>query len=433
MQGIPFVSFVDFVVNNPDQGRRGVEGRVAERVALEGQAVARASGSVDVLVGIPALNQARSVGHVVERVAAGLAKQRDRGRAAIVVVDAGSRDRTPEAVPQTAEGGLRPQVVRLSQASRGRALLATLAGARQASVRACAIVDAGLESVSPEGLERLLTPVLAGEADYVSPTYSHPASEGTLTTNLLAPMARALFGKRLRQVVGHCLALSPAMAARAFSSMDGETEVAERAVEVWLPLEAMASGSRVVEADQGRKVMDPGLTPPDLATTLVQVLGPFFGLLGRYRGVWMEGAGHSLPLPHRGAAPALLPPAAGVQVERMIKAFRLGLKDLAPLWEEILPEETLQQLYPLGLLAADEFRFPPDTWAEAVYAFAGAYHERRLPRDHLIRSLTPLYLGRTAAFLLEARETTPERLGELLEQVSCAFEAAAEHLRARWR
>jgi hypothetical protein len=209
--------------------------------------------------------------------------------------------------------------------------------------------------------------------------------------------------------------------------------MAERAVEVWLPLEALASGSHVVEADQGRKVMDPGLTPPDLATTLVQVLGPFFGLLGRYRAVWMEAAGHSPALPHRGEAPALLPPAAGVQVERMIRAFRLGLKDLLPLWEEILPEDTLQQLYPLGLLAADEFRFPPGTWAEAVYAFAVAHHERRLPRDHLIRSLTPLYLGRTAAFLLEARETAPERLSELPEQVSRAFEAAAEHLRDRWR
>jgi hypothetical protein len=164
----------------------------------------------------------------------------------------------------------------------------------------------------------------------------------------------------------------------------------------------------------------------------VQVLGPFFSVLGRYRAVWIE-AGGSLPLPHRGDAPALLPPAAGVQVERMIKAFRLGLKDLAPLWEEILPEETLQQLYPLGLPAADEFRFPPAAWAEAAYAFAAAYHERRLPRDHLIRSLTPLYLGRTAAFLLEARDTAPERLDALPEQVGRAFEAALEHLRVRWR
>ncbi|RPJ60779.1 MAG: glycosyltransferase, partial [Acidobacteria bacterium] len=149
-----------------------------------GQAVAAASGAAELLVGIPALNQARSVGRVVERVAAGLAKL-DGVAAAIVVVDAGSQAGTVDAVPRGASGEPLRRVVRLPAPSpRGRALLAILAGAAAVGARACVVVDAGLESLTPEGLDRLARPVLQGEADYVSPTYSHTASEGTLTTNL---------------------------------------------------------------------------------------------------------------------------------------------------------------------------------------------------------------------------------------------------------
>jgi hypothetical protein len=390
-----------------------------------------ACGDVELLVGIPALNQARSVAHVVERVLGGMTKRSAAGPAALVVVDAGSVDGTPEAVPRAADAGIRPAVVGLQAATRGQAILEILAGAQRAGARACAVVDAGLESVSPEGLERLLAPVVTGEADYVSPTYSHPVSDGTLSTNLLAPLARALFGVRLQQIVGSCLALSPALLARLVAAPEAEAVHSQKAAEVWLPLEALAGGLRVVEAAQGRKVLDPGPTAPDLATTLVQVVGPFFGLMERYRATWAEVQGSRAPA-HAGDPPLLSAPAAGVHPERMIRAFRLGLKDLLPLWEEILPEETLAQLYPLGLLAADEFRFPATAWAQAVYGFAVAHHERRLPREHLVRALTPLYLGRTAAFLLEA-QAAPDRVPALLEEVGLAFEAEKDGLRARWR
>ena len=41
--------------------------------------------------------------------------------------------------------------------------------------------------------------MLRGDADYVSPVYTRAVTEGTLTTNLLAPLVRSLFGKRLQE------------------------------------------------------------------------------------------------------------------------------------------------------------------------------------------------------------------------------------------
>jgi len=106
---------------------------------------------------------------------------------------------------------------------------------------------------------------------------------------------------------------------------------------------------------------------------------------------------------------------------------------LLPIWEQIMAEETLAQLYPLALLEPDEFEFLPALWARVASDFALAHHDRRLPRDHLIRALTPLYLGRVAAFLREARVSSPAALVAIFDQIGQAFEVEKEHLAARWR
>jgi hypothetical protein len=410
--------------------------RPEAHLGAEATAALEGVGPAEVLVGVHALNQARSVLRVVEAVAAGLAKDLAPRTAAVLVADAGSRDGTGEAVQrwmETAPPDPPVRCVRLGGTpSRGRAILALLAAARRLQVSACGLVDAGLIGLAPEGVERLVRPVLVDEADYVSPAYAHGAAEGTLTTNLLAPLARALYGKRIQQVVGGCAGLRRGLVDRLLEADPLEGDLGGQEVELWVATEALASQARVVEASQGQKIMDPGLAPPDLTTTLVHTLGPFFRLMERYSGVWSEVRG-SVALPRSGDTLAVAPGVGGARTDRMVHAFRLGLKDLLPVWEQILLEDTLARLYPLGLLAPDEFRFPPGLWARVVSDFAVAFHERRLARDHLLRALTPLYLGRVAAFLLEVQAGAPAGIPEALETIGRVFEAEKERLEARWR
>lgn len=203
-------------------------------------------------------------------------------------------------------------------------------------------------------------------------------------------------------------------------------------VDLWLTTEALVSGAKVIETHLGCKSVDPTPGQPDLATIVARVVGALFRLMEMYHAAWDEIQG-SVLVPQVGDPAALLAEPGGANVERMVRAFRLGLKDLLPVWEQIMPEETLARLYPLGLLAVDEFQFPPPMWARVVSDFALAYHERRLPRDHLLRALTPLYLGRVAAFLLEAQGTPRSQFPNMLEAIGQAFEAEREFLRARWR
>jgi hypothetical protein len=152
----------------------------------------------------------------------------------------------------------------------------------------------------------------------------------------------------------------------------------------------------------------------------------------RSHDVWEQTRG-SVVVPRFGDAPAVLVDTQRPSVERLVRAFDLGMKDLLPIWEQIIAEETLGQLYPLALLEPEEFEFRPALWARVASDFAVAHHERRLPRDHLIRALTPLYLGRVASFLREAWVSSPAALVAIFDQIGRAFEVEKEHLAARWR
>jgi glucosylglycerate synthase len=414
-------------------------GRPADPMTLlspECLAALDALGPVEVVAGVHTLNRASHVATLLDTVDAGLGKYSPPRRAAVLVADGGSQDGTADVVRAWCgaepRGPARCLIELVPPVQPGRALLGILAAALRAGASGIAVVDADLVGIHADWIPTLIEPVQAGAADYVAPAYSRAASEGTLTTNLLAPLTRALYGKRIQQVTGGCAALAVPFIERWLPEcIDvGTSHVA--GTEVALTVAALTSGARLVEVHLGRRPVDPGAPPPDLATTLVRTVGPVYALMERYHDVWEQTRG-SVVVPSVGDAPALLPDPPRPSVERMVRAFDLGLKDLLPIWEQILAEETLEQLYPLALLEPEEFEFPPAVWARVGSDFAVAYHEHQLPRDHLIRALTPLYLGRIAAFLREAWVSSPAGLAGMIDRIGRAFEVEKDYLAARWR
>jgi hypothetical protein len=401
----------------------------------DGAASVEALGPVEALVAVTALNQGRTAPAVVDAVATGLARAFAGRKTAILFVDGGSQDGTFDAVGQRAPDGTTVPVASARVAGRpgrGPAVVAALAAARHLGARAAGIVDAGLVSIAAEWVELLLGPALNGDADYVSPSYSRALTEGTLTTNLLGPLVRSLFGKRLQEVLGGCAAVSAGLLDALPPAEEWYDEPTGQGAEMRLLGQALAGQHALVEVHLGRKQLDPGAAPADLAHTLVDAVGPLFRLMEHHAGAWQDVRG-SAPVPRRGQAGPGAPSAGDVRPDRMIRAFHLGLKDLLPLWEQALSEETVGHLYPLGLLGPDDFRFPPPLWARVISDFAVAHHERRLPRDHLLRALTPLYLGRVAAFVLETQAGSSPGADQALERVGSAFEAEKPSLSARWR
>jgi len=104
----------------------------------------------------------------------------------------------------------------------------------------------------------------------------------------------------------------------------------------------------------------------------------------RYQDVWEKQSG-STAVPEIGQTTEGEVESAPIKVERMVKGFRQGLRDLLPIWEIILAPETLAGVLALGLREDEDFNFPLSLWVQTVYDFAVAYHEKVIHREHLLK------------------------------------------------
>src|SRR5438046_1650250 len=302
----------------------------AGRVATVDDDVQRL-GSRPIVLALLTYNNAATVPGIAQTGYRGLSRAFPDVPLAIVNADSGSSDGTTErlvalGLPVTLgrhESPLHELTAVPFHGVPGRTLALSLAlqttGRRGA--RAIVLLEADVTSVTEDWLDRLARPVWEDNADLVLPAYARHRYDGTITNLLLAPLVRALYGRRLRQPLAGALAIS----------------------------------GRLVE--------------------------------------------HLLLL-HPG--------------------WRWAGRDLADLWI-------------IGTAIADGLAlWAARLWARAVYDFPLGHHYSVVHRDHLLRSLVPLYLGRTAAFVATTRRADAAATDAALEAVGAAFERQKRYLVERW-
>jgi len=141
----------------------------------------------------------------------------------------------------------------------------------------------------------------------------------------------------------------------------------------------------------------------------------------------------SEPLPTVGTPAPPLVDTRALEVDAMLESFRLGVRDLGGIWDLILAPDTLGELLVLENTAGPGFRFRDDLWVRIVYDFALGHHYGVVHRDHLLRSLVPLYLGRTAAYVQATRTASAQATEQMLEETAVTFERQKPYLVEHWR
>lgn len=400
-------------------------------------------GSVDILVGIPSFNNARTIPHVVQAVSAGLMKHFPEAKSVIVNSDGGSTDGTREVVASTEYTSMERLMVRHRLhpvhkvitpyhgiPGKGSAFRTIFKVAHLLGAKACAVVDSDLRSITPEWVELLVKPILLEDYDYTTPLYRRHKYDGTITNSIVYPVTRALYGKRVRQPIGGDFGFSGALAERYLSKDVWETNVARYGIDIWMTTTALAEGFKVCQAYLGAKIHDAKDPGADLAGMLMQVVSSVFDLMETYWTVWKDVKG-SEPVPYFGFEYSVGLEPIAVNTQRMVDNFRQAVHDLSGIWADILEEETLAKVREIA--RTELHRFPDELWASVVYDFAIAYHRRVMTPDHLLRSLTPLYLGRTAAFVLDTTEAGSDEVEERIEALARAYEAGKERFIERWQ
>ena len=401
-------------------------------------------GQVDVLVGIPSFNNARTIGHVVRAVQGGFARYFPDQRTLILDSDGGSSDGTAEVVAQASIGDPATLLARHPLRTvhrivtpyhgipgKGSALRTVFGAAAMLGARACAVVDSDLRSITPEWIELLVSPVLRERFDFVAPLYHRHKYDGTITNAIVYPLTRALYGLRVRQPIGGDFGFSGRLAEHFLEHDVWGSDVARFGIDIWMTTTAIVGGFRVCQSFLGAKIHDAKDPGVDLSAMLTQVVSSVLSLMGTHRATWAAVDG-SAPVPTFGFEYTVGLEPVNVNVERMLGIFRTGVRELGSVWERALAPATLHQVRAIATAADGEFRFPPEAWVRTVYDIACAFHATGINRDHLLRSLVPLYLGRTASFVLETRDADAPEVETILESLCRAYEELKPYLLQRW-
>jgi hypothetical protein len=397
----------------------------------------------DAVVGIASYNDEATIGGVVRAVREGI--ERFSGpTTCIVLADGGSTDRTVERAREqagqcefVAAPFVRPEIDPLKMPYHGRpgravAMRTVFNAARERDAKACAMLDAGLTSVSPEWIPLLIQPALAGEMDYVSAHYLRHPHEGAITKSIIYPLFRALYGKRLRQPAALEFACSPQLMTHFLNQDFWRAERVEVGIDLWLAAAAAGDGYRLGEALLGVRAAAPRRGAPDLTAALSQLLGAQLTDLEHRAGAWHR-VRSSTPLSVIGEPPPDTPPAPEMDLDSALESYRLGYRALRDVWAWILPPRTILELKKLADMPSDRFRMADDVWARIIYDFALAHRLQVMPRDHLMGSLTPLYLGWLASFILETDAADVATADARIERLCAIYETQKPYLISRWR
>ncbi len=400
-------------------------------------------GDVDILIGIPSYNNARTIVHVVKAVEAGLSKYFSSQKSILVNSDGGSSDGTMDAVKNTTVDfhsllvdhgpGAFHKLVTPYQGipGKGSAFRTIFEIAEALKARACAVVDSDLRSITPEWIELLVKPVLEEGFDYVSPYYLRHKYDGTITNTIIYPLSRALYGKRIRQPIGGDFGFSGRLASFYLTKDVWETDVARYGIDIWMTTTAVANAFKICQAFLGAKIHDPKDPGADLSSMLHQVVSSVFDLMAEYYPVWKSLDG-SQPVRTFGFPFSVGLEPIRVDLESMVKKFRLGVKELSVLYQSYLPTSCLDELLAISTKEEGQFSFPDSLWVDIIYTCAVAYHKKVMNREHIIKSLTPLYLGKVASFVLEAQESTADQVEQKLEDLCLAYERRKISLAEKW-
>ena len=303
---------------------------------------------------------------------------------------------------------------------------ALLAEAESLSASACVILNPDLAAFTPAAVDALARPILQNQCDLSMPLYRAGPFDGLLNQAILAPLTRALYGKRVRYPLAQDFAVSAGFLPGLLQAVS--TPAAGQGL-LWPATEAVLREKKVcqVSLPVHHEYPTAGM---DLPTLLQQLVAPLFADVDRHASLWQRvRASHSVT--ESGGEPGEAPAQSSPDPRPMVEAFQLGQRNLQELWSLVLPPVTLLELKTLSRQPLETFRMPDAPWAHIVYDFALAYRLRTLSRGHLLGAMAPLYLGWVGSRVLEVESGVP--WGPRQEQLERAFEQNKPYLVQRWR
>ena len=389
--------------------------------------------SAELVVGIPSLNEADSIQHPTTIADEGLKRFFPEKKAVIVNCDNASPDLTGEVFVQVPTET--PKIYLSTPegvSGKGNNLLNLFQRSLELKALAIVVVDADLQSITPAWIRKLAEPLFNGY-DFVAPVYVRHRYEGTVSNNIVYPMTRCLYGRRVREPMGGDFAISGHLA-KMLVDEPWEERVTGFGVNTWVTTLAVASGLPICQSFLGgprvHKAKD--ASPHDLPV-FSDNCGVLFDLMERYKDQWRD-VRWSKPIPIFGLDedPIPAPQALQLSTQGLFEKFKEGFLRFEDVWRQVLHQDVFMKIWEIRDSPQESFEFPHLLWALTLYDYAAAFRRETVPRETCLESLMPLYCGRVCS---GARSTTNMDLREVeiyVEEQCKVFEETKPWLTRLW-
>jgi hypothetical protein len=385
------------------------------------------------MVGIPCYNNEKTVEHVIQMVSHGLARHYGDKRCVIFIADGGSTDDTREVAKEFQLKPWQEKVVTIYRgpAGKGTALRSVFEAAKRLKIRACAVVDSDLRSITPDWITYLLDPVLEKGYQFVAPVYVRHKYDGTITNNIVYNLTRALYGKRIRQPIGGDFALSQDVIKFYIEQDVWETDIARFGIDIWMTTSVVTHGFKICQSNLGVKIHDAKDPAQHLGPMFRQVIWTIFYLMEQYESCWRHIKG-SEPLETFGFQGSLDPEAVTTNLDGIIESFKIGFQQFSVLWRDIFTAESFRPIEEASKLDAHQFHLPTDAWVRILYELAATYHSWKINRYKLVDLMTPLYYARVASFVRQTWNMSSLEAEQVVEDQAITFENHKDYLIQLW-
>ncbi len=412
-------------------------------------------GQADILIGIPSLNNEKTIAHVAKAIKLGLIKYFPKFKAVIVNLDSKSADQTVEKMRQglatskrllesvlmnqeyhpAFRGSVIPPrelICVFPENGKGNAFKRFFQIAQQLEVKACAVFDSDLRSITPEWIQLMLGPVLFKGFDYVTPLYCRHKFDGTITNSLVYPLTTVLYGKDVRQPIGGEFGFSSQVVKSYLASSAWMNGVDYFGIDIWMTTVALAEGLKVCQSILGAKIHDHKDPGKSLGPMFTQVVGTLYDLMGFYFPRWRR-VKRIQPVKTFGFECRVVPETIEIDLVNLVEKFVKGFNDDKELLRKVLLPSNFDQVEKLASSKNGQFILDKDLWAKIVYDFAVFYQTAsNQDKQDVLLHLVPLYFGYLASYIQQVQVLDEAAAEKEIVDLKDAFFRQKPYLLNRW-
>ena len=399
-----------------------------------------AVGQVDILVGLPTLNNAATVVDVVRAVHVCFTRDFPRLRTVLINSDGGSTDGTPELIRTAsfAEADLmltshslrtlhRVMAPYHGLPGKHTALRSIFAAVDLTQAKTLVLVDPSGPATSPERITELITPIARSEVEFLAPCYLRNPRDGVLVTQLVRPLVRALYGVALDEPLGAEFSCSGRFASHCLDQDIWDHDAARFAIDLWLRTEAVAEEFAVGQI--WRPLTPTAGSGTKLREAVHQVVLALVESLRAHDSFW-KGANGVAELRTWGSVPKYMPKPPNWDYKELAEQARHDIGEIRPLLEDVLEPGLLTRV--VAAMSSSGLPVDDDLWVRIVYAFAAATRRRQVAVDQRASMFVPLYLWRAATFMAHATLASDATVQARLESLCQTFERLKPVLVDSW-